>query len=774
VSDKSSSGFQWLRDSSLQIIAALIGSSLLVTIITTVYSEINQPNISLNVIPHYPNQPADIKKPEIDYYEIIAKNDGKRQATNMSLSAYFNGSISNPTPYFSGEVISEPTVKNVSGPQNTQIKGSLLRWEIPRLAPGAMMIFNVWTTATKYDPYYITATFDEGSATYPVFGSADIESGRFPNILAGREDAQTIQRLLILFVVLCAISFTIAIAHRRIKEIIKNRREGRKWKKIEFDLFLAIPVTILSAILILYVCEEISQSLLLQSLIIPPLDATDGASIDTPVVYKGITYTQGNLLLSAGIFWGISFFARSLLSYFIAKIIIKRLYHKELPKQFLASASVCIMGVPLASSLILFFSKSTYSTSPVYLFSLFLALDVIRMLVLVLLIPKLTMKNNILLYYGLTAISLVAGLLQLLLSTMLFKTWWITHEIKSDFLFPFMIICLTGGSLQLLQIALMKFKEEIISRSRRLAAAFISVGLIAVWIWLLYFITSYQQEMLSVGLPIVLIGIVVIVLDVSHIGLTRVTDVRKIHKITLTLDPLETASNSSNTCAKPCFPVYASVKVKGKLKYNDSDRKVGKQKITFDNGEGKAGDDSTFAATTNEDGAFESEVTAPSHAGTFKMQAYFEGFSCWSSNILFKIQVTPPAHSKELTYNTRLRNVSLSVQTGAMNKDGQFTKRKEFKPGELITFVVSLFDTDENTPICGETNIGLMLYGVESHKVTNPLPPTDNNGRTYASVLAPSIASDGWIFQAYYPGNSVYDKANSSLESYRTVVPVLY
>jgi hypothetical protein len=38
-------GFQCLRDSSLQIVAAIIGSSLLVTIITTIYSEINQPHL---------------------------------------------------------------------------------------------------------------------------------------------------------------------------------------------------------------------------------------------------------------------------------------------------------------------------------------------------------------------------------------------------------------------------------------------------------------------------------------------------------------------------------------------------------------------------------------------------------------------------------------------------------------------------------------------------------------------------------------------------------
>ena len=211
------------------------------------------------------------------------------------------------------------------------------------------MIFLVDTNeARKFDSYYITATFDEGSQTYPEITGYDILSERFPNILAGQQDSQIIQFLLIIFVVLCAISFTIAITHRSIKEKIKReRRESRKWKKIKFDLFLAVPIIVLSSILVLYVCEEIPRSIVLQSLIIPPLDATEGASIDQEVVTIGnISYTQGTLLLSAGIFWTVSFFARSLLTYYIAKIIIKKLHpNGHFPNRFLASASIIITGV---------------------------------------------------------------------------------------------------------------------------------------------------------------------------------------------------------------------------------------------------------------------------------------------------------------------------------------------------------------------------------------------------------------------------------------------
>jgi hypothetical protein len=862
VSDRSSSAFHWLRDSSLQIVSALIGSSLLVTIITTLYSEINQPNVYIIVTPHIipPGDNDDIdskRNPRVDYYETIVKNNGKKQATNMTLSMYFYGRVEGNS-FFASETVEDPTVNqrmsdnrivarlifdgdqfellvnpdpaleykdgkgsNISNAlvseeiysdanrgwkasgekmmkhfnttnrtdvakrileegklQNISKVLSLLRWDIPRLAPGGLMIFLVDTDeARKFDSYYITATFDEGSQTYPEITGYDIRSERFPNILAGQQDSQTIQLLLIIFVVLCAISFTIVITHKSIKDVIKKRRESRKWKKIKFDLFLAVPILILSSILVMYVCEEIPRSIVLQSLIIPPLDATEGASVDQEVVTIGNTnYTQGTLLLSAGIFWMVSFFARSLLTYFIAKIIIKKLYpDKNFPNRFLVSASIFITGVPLTSSIILFFNKSTYNIDPVYLFFLFLVIDIIRMLILVLLIPKILAKNNDLPYYGLIAISLVAGLSHLLLFTMLLELDLSEEPPKPPY--QLVIFCLIAGLLQLTQIILTRSKEESRkpTRPRSVAAASISVGLIILWIWIIYYVTTESIPILYTDLPIILIGIVVIVLDIIYIGILRLITIRKIRKVTLELSSLETAHNGNNTSSEPCFPVSAPIKVKGKLKYNDSSRKLNGKQIILDNGEPRGGGNSTKCAITDEEGNFESqEVIAPSHVGTFKMQAHFEGFSCWSNNFLFTIEVTPSTDSEERTYNTRLRNLSLSISTGTVDRDGVFIPKKEFEPGELITFVVSLFDTDANTPLCGETNIRLMLYGEDIQKVTNPLPPTDSEGKTYASVLAPSTALHGWIFQAHYPGNSIYSSVNSTLGSYSTVVPVTH
>ena len=130
----------------------------------------------------------------------------------------------------------------------------------------------------------------------------------------------------------------------------------------------------------------------------------------------------------------------------------------------------------------------------------------------------------------------------------------------------------------------------------------------------------------------------------------RLITIRKIIKVTLELSFLETAHNGNNTFSEPCFPVSASIKVKGKLKYNDSIRKLAGKKILLDNGEPGGGGNSTKTAITDEEGNFESqEVIAPPHADTFTMQAHFEGFSCWSNNFLFTIEVTPSADSKELS-----------------------------------------------------------------------------------------------------------------------------
>ncbi len=323
MSEKNKSTFQWIRDSSLQIVSALIGSSLLLTIFTALYSEFNQPNIYLGIIPHF-NTTSDFEsKPKVNYYEIMIRNDGKTSATNLTAYMYFFGPIKKYTTFFTDEKIT-----NLQQQQTGTI-ASLLTAEMHRLASGAMTIIYVWVDANKYNPYFISATFNQGSSTFPVFRPPDVESGHFPNILAGHDDTQSIQRVIIISSIFCVISFTIVIANKKIKELIYRKRGSKFSTKKDFDLILAIPITIILAIFLLYVCEELPKAILIPSLIVPPIDATEGASIDTTINYKGIVYTQGYLLAVSGIFWTIVVISRIFLSYFIAKNILSKLYDKD-------------------------------------------------------------------------------------------------------------------------------------------------------------------------------------------------------------------------------------------------------------------------------------------------------------------------------------------------------------------------------------------------------------------------------------------------------------
>jgi hypothetical protein len=285
------------------------------------YSEFSQPNIHVSITPHYATDLNYTEpKPKINYYEILLRNDGKTPATNLTFSMYFFGNIKNYAISFTDEK-AQSKKENKTGGETSLIVG-----EMARLSPGSMTIFNASVDANKYDPYYISVTFDQGSTSFPAFIPPDIESRRLPNILSGNEGGYAVQQLIIISSVLCITSFTVAVIYKRIKEKIRVKREGRIHQIKEFDFFNAIPVIIISSILLLYVCEEIPKYVLVPSIISPPMDVTEGASLDAPFEYGDVEYKQRDLLVVAGIFWGIVVFARISLSYLIAKSLISKIY----------------------------------------------------------------------------------------------------------------------------------------------------------------------------------------------------------------------------------------------------------------------------------------------------------------------------------------------------------------------------------------------------------------------------------------------------------------
>jgi hypothetical protein len=772
MSDKNKSTIQWIRESSIPIISTLIGSGLLLTVLSGLYSEFSQPNIHLDITPHYDRgSNYNESEPKISYYEILLRNDGKTPATNLTLSMYFFGDIKNKTVFFTDE--KEPSLNEI----NTTGETSLLIGEMPRLAPGAMTIIYTWVNSSKYDPYYISATFDQGSASFPVFSPPDIESGRFPNILSGNEGTYIIQQLIIVSAALCIVFFTIAIAHKKIKEKIRVKREGRIQKIKEFDLFIAIPIIIISSIMLLYVCEELPKSILVPDIILPPIDVTEGAALDTDIPYKGIKYGQDELLAIAVVFWIIVVIARVFLSYLIAKSLISKLYSNDprwqlskSSKNILKVACISIMGVPIDLTISLFFIKTTYTISPTYLFSIFLIVDIVRMLILILIIPRISLKTNNFFYHTLSGITILSGIIHvsLFFTFIRLDTIYRNEQIQSQFLqeggyYFFLLVGLF--SLGRLVLTILKEKAD-----RWLyGGAVLSIITIIMWSMVIYYLTSWKDPIVSSGLPVVAIGVLMFPLEGAYFFITRLVRVRKVYQPLLTIDKVENLLGTYSITRKIPIPLDERMKVFGSLSYNDSKgitTPINKSLIIIHNWK-KKDISITDKSETDANGKFEIEVTAPSIVESdLKIQAHSIGKSIWNMGWRFEIIVFNPADSDFFSYNTRVHFISLKVFTCIVYPNGKREKKTHFKSGEIITFIVTIKDKDMNQPIPDVDTIQIRFTGTD--KTVKVLTPTNDKGESSISVPSPKTSSLGWTYQAYYPGNSRYSKGHSNVESYST------
>ncbi len=91
------------------------------------------------------------------------------------------------------------------------------------------------------------------------------------------------------------------------------------------------------------------------------------------------------------------------------------------------------MGAPIDTTITLFFSKLTYGISPVYLFSMFFFLDIIRMLILILFVLRISLKSNNFFYNILSAIVLISGITHMYLFLLSVKIFESKIQIKSAF-----------------------------------------------------------------------------------------------------------------------------------------------------------------------------------------------------------------------------------------------------------------------------------------------------------------------------------------------------
>jgi hypothetical protein len=203
-----------------------------------------------------------------------------------------------------------------------------------------------------------------------------------------------------------------------------------------------------------------------------------------------------------------------------------------------------------------------------------------------------------------------------------------------------------------------------------------------------------------------------------------------LHIITLTLD---TVAN---------VPWGSSINVAGKLTDNAaSGAAVGGKTITF-TGTGAA---QLASETTNIDGTFTAKGKAPSTLATgWTVQAHFVGDSVHNA-----------ADSNSQSYNTLKHMVSLTSTSLALNVPWT----------SPTSFPVILADLNcGNAPISGRT---IQFNGTGVINVADKT--TDNAGRSNGTGIAPSTVSSGWSYQAQFAGDSLYNAANTNLQTYSTL-----
>jgi hypothetical protein len=522
-------------ESIVQIISAVIGSTLIVTALTSLSSVINNPDIYLNIQQEL-SKPESVEESDasdkgvpVSAYQIIARNDGRAPATNVTLSMFFRANISNWEPILHSEEINDYSRINYSD-------WSLLYVEIPRFTSGAVMIVKVDVIdATVVTPYYVSAAYDQSSNQFPNYLPADIQSGRFPDILAGRSDP--IQLVIIVSLILSALAFAVALLG-----IGSLRRfAGRSFPINKNDLIWFAPAIVLSSVFLLYVFEELPRNLLISSLILNrPADVTTG--LDVRTIPEGAPYNQGILILGAFVFCGLSWIARGFVGYVISKKIIHRLFRSvsmsELDK-FIESKRfkwICyvLVGTPFYSFVLLFLPRSTEEFYSASLFMLFLVIDICRMLVLVLVVPKVFLGHRTrteFLYYPLIAVSMLIAILHLLFVTLILKAI-ATNNIEvmdRELLWPIGLILVFSVIIGVIQGFIGAFtahyyvskkpSKKLVPRSSTIWTIGISsIGILWTgWLCLLVYVTSFKPIMLVFAPPIIGIGIICILSGVPFV-----------------------------------------------------------------------------------------------------------------------------------------------------------------------------------------------------------------------------------------------------------------
>ena len=346
---------------------------------------------------------------------------------------FFTGNISSPNKVLYTENVNLTTPRQYL--TSNQTEPTLLVAETNRMSPGATIVISALIKSGQDEPYYVSASYDQGSANKCSPGLPSLSKFHsFPKIC----DSGTIpfnSQDLIIATIISAISFIIALKYKKI-HVNWKKHYDRINQLTGVDILLALPVIIISSVFILYICEEIPLSVLLASTVLLASNIiSDGIS--------GLTYTSSGMYhLNDGIAYSvifvfISFVARSIIAFVIARVIINMFKSRpangttsnsgvlikldKYQETKLFYLSFAIMGLPLWSIVKLFFNSVFMVLDPSSLFAIIILIEVIRMSVLVFLLLNRLVKSDhfetkslMLLRYVLAGVLATSGIFNLI------------------------------------------------------------------------------------------------------------------------------------------------------------------------------------------------------------------------------------------------------------------------------------------------------------------------------------------------------------------------
>jgi hypothetical protein len=221
------------KQSGFQIVASLIGSSLIVTAVSSLISDMSKPHISINLDFESAGNTTKIRN--------IFANNGKSPATHLRITLSYPDAniIKNSTEYRSENM----TLRNENCYPKNNNCNSFIAY-IPRLASGAMIILDTTVNGSisRYDfidysnPFYslgsnptntVVATYDQGSDKYTPSESFSYGGSPF-NI-----------QLIIIPSVLALVSFAVASRYKLIKESRLKKDSAKFAYNILKDIVIA-------------------------------------------------------------------------------------------------------------------------------------------------------------------------------------------------------------------------------------------------------------------------------------------------------------------------------------------------------------------------------------------------------------------------------------------------------------------------------------------------------------------------------------------------------